>query len=410
MKNSRDRDVPPWTQYYASLSEADPQQTDYYRWFRKKLGIGETPDIGGYLTYVFVFTYEVIATFQEDLNYESLAAAFDLLRSGYQDTKVVSYLDNWQADAALLVGRWDESWAYKRRASLSVSFVATVRRHCSTSQLDSEDLRVLLGRNDGLTDFGRSRNAEVAEAVDRVLSGIHAESGVNLIDGFCSRFAWRPLEAGEYRIIADECNDLISPSLLKELQGVTSTPKPGEQLFLFIGVAQNISQHTRNAEMLRALYPDVGFPLVSRAIEGAVLALCRSVFRAAENDVRRATGVPEIGAGWVSESELYALIRDFFPDLSVLRHGRPDWLKPQHLDTYLPAHNIGVEYQGKQHDEPVDYFGGEDAFAEQQRRDRRKQRLCRRNGCRLIEVRKGYDSAALVAQLEALISQHRESE
>lgn len=126
--------------------------------------------------------------------------------------------------------------------------------------------------------------------------------------------------------------------------------------------------------------------------------------------ISSAVGVPEIGAGWVSESELNALIRDSFPHLRVLRHARPDWLTPQHLDVYLPEYNIGVEYQGKQHDKPVEHFGGEDAFAEQQRRDRKKRRLCRQNGCTLIEVRKGYDPVVLVAQLEVLIRQHGESE
>ena len=45
-----------------------------------------------------------------------------------------------------------------------------------------------------------------------------------------------------------------------------------------------------------------------------------------------------------------------------MQHGRPNWLGRQHFDVGFQEENIAVEYQGAQHDKPVDYFGGEKAF------------------------------------------------
>ena len=86
-----------------------------------------------------------------------------------------------------------------------------------------------------------------------------------------------------------------------------------------------------------------------------------------------------------------------------MAHARPTWLTPQHLDVYLPEHNVGVEYQGAQHLEPVDYFGGEAALRQAQARDRRKLNLCRRHGCKLIYVYQGYDPDQVLAQVRIAV-------
>jgi hypothetical protein len=126
-----------------------------------------------------------------------------------------------------------------------------------------------------------------------------------------------------------------------------------------------------------------------------------TLMRRSENEVRNAHGVPAIGTGWVGESELYDLVRSAFPEHAVMRHARPDWLSPQHLDVYLPAVPLALEYQGRQHHEPVEFFGGEAAFRRQQQRDRKKREACRKARCTLIEVLPGYDSGALLREIRA---------
>jgi len=46
---------------------------------------------------------------------------------------------------------------------------------------------------------------------------------------------------------------------------------------------------------------------------------------------------------------------------------------------------------GLQHDQPVEYFGGEEGYIKGKERDERKKKLFKENDSILIEVKKGYD-------------------
>lgn len=133
-----------------------------------------------------------------------------------------------------------------------------------------------------------------------------------------------------------------------------------------------------------------------------VVQVVRGMIRQAENVVRSDMGIPHVGEGWVSETELYYLVKRFCPEVNVLHHATPAWLKGQHLDVYIPDMNVALEYQGAQHDEPVEFFNGREAFEQVKRRDLRKKRACSRSGVRLIYVRPGYDPDALVAELRRM--------
>lgn len=85
---------------------------------------------------------------------------------------------------------------------------------------------------------------------------------------------------------------------------------------------------------------------------------------------------------WKSEQTLFTLVKKQYPD--ALFQFRPRWLEPQNLDIYIPCINVGIEYQGIQHYESVDFFGGEGEFKHRQELDARKEKLCARNGLRLI--------------------------
>ena len=85
---------------------------------------------------------------------------------------------------------------------------------------------------------------------------------------------------------------------------------------------------------------------------------------------------------WKSEQSLFTLVKKKYPD--ALFQFRPRWLEPQNLDIYIPSLNVGIEYQGIQHYESIDFFGGEDAFAYRQKLDARKKELCKVNGLKLV--------------------------
>lgn len=60
--------------------------------------------------------------------------------------------------------------------------------------------------------------------------------------------------------------------------------------------------------------------------------------------------------------------------------------KQLRFDFYLPKLKIAIEYQGRQHYKPSDYFGGEAAFHQLQKSDKLKREYCRKHGIRLIEI------------------------
>ena len=65
---------------------------------------------------------------------------------------------------------------------------------------------------------------------------------------------------------------------------------------------------------------------------------------------------------------------------------RFSWLGKQSLDFYLPDYNIAIECQGKQHFQPIKFFGGEKAFEKQVERDKKKKKLCEENNLKLYYV------------------------
>ena len=60
------------------------------------------------------------------------------------------------------------------------------------------------------------------------------------------------------------------------------------------------------------------------------------------------------------------------------------WLNRLTLDFYLPDCNIAIECQGKQHFEPVEFFGGKSDYQDTIERDERKRNLCEKNGIKLL--------------------------
>lgn len=127
--------------------------------------------------------------------------------------------------------------------------------------------------------------------------------------------------------------------------------------------------------------------------------LCVEFMREAENTFREERDIPRVGEGWVAETALFYEVRDAFPNETVIQHGRPKWLARQHLDIFMPDRGVAVEYQGEQHDRPVDFFGGEEAFRKNVERDRKKLAKCKLNDVRVVYVREGYELAEVVAEI-----------
>lgn len=65
-------------------------------------------------------------------------------------------------------------------------------------------------------------------------------------------------------------------------------------------------------------------------------------------------------------------------------------------DFYLPDYNILIEYQGIQHYQAEDYFGGKKQFEKQQYHDNLKREYAKENGYKLLELKYTLDTQELV--------------
>jgi rubredoxin len=97
-------------------------------------------------------------------------------------------------------------------------------------------------------------------------------------------------------------------------------------------------------------------------------------------------------------------------NISFVRQYRLEKGKPSlKLDFYIPSLNLGIEYDGLHHFEPV-CFGGMSlerairSFEEQQKRDRKKERLCYKNGWNLVRIR--YDESLNVKTIKSKIQNY----
>jgi hypothetical protein len=70
---------------------------------------------------------------------------------------------------------------------------------------------------------------------------------------------------------------------------------------------------------------------------------------------------------------------------------------PLRFDFYLPEYNSCVEFNGLQHYEPIDFFGGDDGFKLSQIRDKIKKEYCDNNNIPLIIIR--YDEDDIINSL-----------
>lgn len=85
---------------------------------------------------------------------------------------------------------------------------------------------------------------------------------------------------------------------------------------------------------------------------------------------------------WKSEKTLYCMIKEIYDDAIYQYHS--SFLEKQSLDIFIPSLSLGIEYQGQQHYQPIDFFGGEIGFQKVIERDKRKAEICKKNNIILI--------------------------
>ena len=110
-------------------------------------------------------------------------------------------------------------------------------------------------------------------------------------------------------------------------------------------------------------------------------------YRQVENELREKFGYPKIGQQWVAETTLYKIVCILFPDNEIVHHYRGAELEGLELDIWLPEYHLGIEYQGQQHYNVIEHWGGEKGLKKRVANDRKKRRLCKKLGYHLIEIK-----------------------
>jgi hypothetical protein len=373
--------VPKWNDYYPNLDEATPSQKRYYKRWLNNFHRRVILDVDGNLSYIFVYLYSIIKRFEENISIADLINEFKIIEVAYtQHEEIQDYLHIWIYQAYLYISEYDQAWNYARTVwrfgtgeFKGINRIINIRAKCRDTSVNGKDILIALGHDHGLTAFGQRNHLKIIDLATIIIDNFHKECKKNYVEHFVRQFNFSNLTERNFEKLKE-----YFPKEKDFLFWKESYEREREDYYPYFYHAQYLSKSVQEEAI-----PYV----VSIAAENAI----KSILRECENTLREEKNLPKVGEGWISETDLFYKLCRTFPEEVIIHHGRPSWLDPQHLDIYIPKKNIGIEYQGAQHDNPVDYFGGEKAFKEQQKLDKRKAKLCEKNGCTLLYVRDGYD-------------------
>ena len=333
--------LPPLRFSFADDAVLQPSQRSFFKELERELGLGRRVEVGEDVGYLYLYCYRILISKDADV----ILPALSVIRELYpEDIKLSSRCAEWISDTYAINGRYEE--ALESFPVLQLSSRAGI----PTSKKLS--LRLVLGSEpdptEVLTLFGPKVTRFVREELD-------------LVERYIG-------------VLLREHNSHENRRLLDQWAEHSKRDAHGYPFYLGSILGNNHEE----------------LPFYWFCVSTLVEEFCLEVTRDAENAIRGDRGLPGVGEGWISETRLYYEVKEALPDRKVVPHASPSWLGRQHLDIFLPEDLVAIEFQGEQHDKPIDFFGGVKAFEENIKRDRRKKRLCEENGVCLIYVREGY--------------------
>ncbi len=377
-----ERPVPYWEHQLIysqhDLSIANSEQQAFYRYFKDCFLNGKFIDVEGNLNYAFFLFFDLVRDYKNHQDLNKLQNQLFLLGKYYPRTEKHTLYELF--DLSQEEQDYESAWELRHSGiksgiyGLQLYYVCDFQQKLGRKLLDGDLIVKYVGPS-CLTEFGQRNIDPIKLIAVHFLEEFEEEKGE-----FFSVF---------YKITYGERNRLCLDSY--EASYYRPFYKSEEEFEIY--KAYTISQFGEISDDRVAGY------VADRAIRNQF----RLFLQMAEDQYRESCGMPRVGEGWISETELFYKVVKAFPQYKIIQHGSPRWLGNQHLDIYMPAVNIGIEYQGPQHYEPVDYFGGEDAFVRTAERDRRKRRKCEENHCVLLYVNEEYNFEELRLEIERII-------
>jgi hypothetical protein len=368
--------VPYWAHQYIysskALLNASVQQKKYYNHFKKLFLENIFTDIEGNDNYSFILLYDLIREYNYHKDLSVLQQQFANLEKHYPKT------GSYTAD--LIVAELEKQFNYEnawnilnKREYLSVYTIGMYVQKLKRNLLDGNRMVKLCGFSH-LTNFGQNNIEQIKPFAEKYLAIYEIENNSKFFDLFFD----------ENKLYKTTSNTDYSPEYYQKFYLSAS------EYYFYKSIDDN--RYVLNDSII-----------ITHVVEKAILNQLRLILKKAEDLYRAEIGMPKIGEGWISETELYYKIKEMFSDYEVIHHGNPSWLGRQHLDIYFPVLNIGIEYQGLQHYEPINYFGGREAFEKNLERDEKKRKLCEVNNCALIYVNEKYDFDRVVSEIKDII-------
>lgn len=117
-----------------------------------------------------------------------------------------------------------------------------------------------------------------------------------------------------------------------------------------------------------------------------IICSVHGLFKQTPDSHLKGYGCLQCGTQNKSENACLPHIQRLFPNSEIIQSARVGWLGAQHLDFYIPEHNVAFEYHGKQHYEAIPHWGGDRELLIQQKRDDKKRMLCKENNTTLYEI------------------------
>lgn len=347
---------------YPSKENMNKRQAAFYRQLEASLNKGEYLDIEGNIAYVFIYLYYLISKWEEK-GFENLYEYLIYISELYKKEKSISiYCLSWAYDCLLGLKKYEE---YLEKSEPSEVFGTLTERSSLRLNiqnwigLEANPIDLLLMAGGRKTKFLTTNQALYKEKVRNVFSSYAKEQG-----GWFNVFKnWQPKHSSYYYSLF--CNTTIGKK-----------PKLEPKVISYWGA----------------------YDLVDKI---------QDLSREAENQARIEVGIPRIGEGWISETALFRKLESEFSTTTVIQHGHPEWLGRQHFDVWFPNWKIAVEYHGKQHFEPVDFFGGQHAFEEVVERDKRKDMLAKQHGVSLYIIAEDDDQDELICKIHKIVEKRK---
>ena len=348
--------IPKLEMYYPSEDRMNKKQLQFYQVVEKQLSAGQFIEIDGNIGYVFTYLYKVLERFEKlgaKTVYENLIhiselyAHVDHLRRYCIFWAGECLLAERQYERFLVETETNQVW----KGSTFPELRLNLRRVLSLDQGWEIDLVKLFGARS--STFIKKNEAIYQDFLVQNIQGYVNEKG-----GWKKYFKW-----------------------------LANGSKPYEH-WLFGGSTRP-----------KVPMPDLVYSLQGQYTE--LKAPLHEICKQSENQAREHLGLPAIGEGWISETELFKDIQRNFPQTEVVQHGKPHFLGRQHYDIWMPQWRVAVEFHGLQHFEAIEFFGGEEAFKRNIERDQRKIALSNENGVHLFVVTHGYDLPGLLVAIAA---------